>query len=178
MSRYLAFVVSITLALTATVGVMELISLSLLGKATSAPFAVSTVASLAVESAAFVGIVMLLAQIMKTQGNMLLVAAGLWIVLDFFWSVLTVLGASLLGVQLGSGNYLGLTIQSSFFNPAQFYTLVADYLNGISITSSGGGSIPISPATYGINPYTLALAAAFWVLTPLLVFLRLVSTRD
>ncbi len=178
MSRYLAFVVSITLALTVTMGMMELISLSLLGKATSAPFAVSTVASLAVESAAFVGIVMLLAQITKSQGNMLLVAAGLWIVLDFFWSVLTVLAASLLGVQLGSGNYLGLTIQSSFFNPAQFYTLVAGYLNGISITSSGGGSIPISPATYGINPYTLALTAAFWVLAPLLVFLRLVSTRD
>ncbi len=178
MSRYLAFVISISVALVVTMGVMELISLSLLGKAASATFALSTVASLVVEAAAFTGIVMFLAQIMKSQGNMLLVAAGLWILLDFFWSVLTVLAASVLGVQVGSGNFLGLTIQSSFFNPAQFYALVGDYLNGISASISGGGSIPISPATYGITPYTLALTAAFWILAPLGMFLRFVSTRD
>lgn len=177
-SRYFAFVISISVALVVTMGVMELISLSLLGKATSAAFAFSTVASLVVEAAAFTGIAMFLAQLMKSQGNMLLVAAGLWILLDFFWSVLTVLAASVLGVQVGSGNFLGLTIQSSFFNPAQFYTLVGDYLNGISISTSAGGSIPISPATYGITPYTLALTAAFWVLAPLGIFLRLVSRRD
>ncbi len=177
-SRYLAFVISISVALLVTMGVMELISLSLLGKAASATFAVSSVASLMVEAAAFIGIVMLLAQVVKSQGNMLLVAAGLWILLDFFWSVLTVLAASVTGVQVGSGNFLGLTIQSSFFNPAQFYTLVGDYLNGISVSTSAGGSIPISPATYGITPYTLAITAAFWVLAPLGVFLRLVSTRD
>lgn len=177
-SRYLAFVFSIFVALVVTVGVMELISLSLLGKATSAAFAVSTIASLAVEAAAFTGIVMSLAQLIKSQGNMLLVAIGLWILLDFFWSVLTVLTASILGVQVGSGNFLGLTIQSSFFNPAQFYTLIGDYLAGVSATASGGASMPISPATYGITPYTLGLTAAFWVLAPLGIFLRLVSTRD
>ncbi len=177
-SRYLAFVISISVALVVTMGVMELISFSLLGKATSATFAASTIASLVVEAAAFAGIVMSLAQLMKSQGSMLLVAAGLWIVLDFFWSVLTVLAASVLGVQVGSGNFLGLTIQASFFNPAQFYTLVGDYLNGILISASAGGSIPISPATYGITPYTLALTAAFWVLAPFGIFLRLVSTRD
>ncbi len=175
-SRYLSFVISISVALLLTVGAMEAISLSLLGEATSSSFAAYTLASLVVEAAAFTGIVMLLSLVIRSQGSMLLAAAGIWILLDFFWSVLTVVAASFLGVQVGSGNFLGLTIQSSFFNPAQFYALVGDYLNGIS--SSFGGSTPISPATYGLTPLTLALTGAFWALAPLGAFLYLVARRD
>ncbi len=178
LSRYLAFVIASSVSLVTAIAVVEVVSQALLGGPLPAIFAASTVGSLIVEAAAFTGIVMLLSQVVKSQGNMILVSVGLWIVLDFFWTVIVFLASAILGVQSGSGNYLALTIQSSFFNPAQFYSLVGAYLNGVSVTTGSGGPIPISPATYGLTPFTLALTGAFWVLAPLLVFLYLVSRRD
>ncbi len=178
LSRYFSFVIALSVAIIVAVVVMEVISQVLLGAALSATFALSTAGSMVVEAAAFVGIVMLLSQVVRSQGNMILVSVGLWVFLDFFWTIIVFFASAVLGVQIGSGNYLALTIQSSFFNPAQFSSLVGEYLNGVSITSGLGGSTPISPATYGLTPLTLALTGAFWVLVPLLGFLYLVARRD
>jgi ABC-2 type transport system permease protein len=177
-SRYLSFVIAVSVALMITIGIAGVISQSLLGEGLPVTFAAYTAGSLIVEAAAFIGIVMLLSQVVRSQGNMILVSVGLWVMLDFFWTVLVFVASAVLSVQVGSGNYLALTIQSSFFNPAQFYSLVGEYLNGISISTGFGGSTPISPATYGLTPLTLALTGAFWVLAPLFGFLYLVVRRD
>lgn len=177
LSRYLSIVISLAVAVTITMGVMEVISQVLLGKILSPTFALSTVGALVVEAAAFVGITMLISQALKSAGGIIGLGIGLWVVLDFFWGILIFLGAYLLGVQVGSGNYLGLTIDSGFLNPAQFYGLVGQYLGGTTISSFGGGT-PISPATYGLTPLTLVAAAAFWVLVPLASFLYLAVRRD
>jgi ABC-type transport system involved in multi-copper enzyme maturation permease subunit len=177
LSRYLSMVISISVAITITMGVMEVISQVLLGKILSPTFALTTVGALDVEAAAFIGITMLISQALKSTGGVIGIGIGLWVVLDFFWGLLIFLGAYLLGVQVGSGNYLGLTIDSSFLNPAQFYSLVGQYLSGATITTSGT-STPISPATYGLTPFTLVAAAAFWVLVPLGSFLYLAVRRD
>lgn len=178
LSRYLSFVLAGSVALIVTVAVVEAISLALLGVALPVNFALSTTGSLIVEAAAFTGIVMLLSQVIKSQGSMILASVGLWVMLDLFWTVVVFFASAVLGVQIGSGDYLGLSIRSSFFNPAQFYSLVGEYLNGISITTGAGGAIPISPATYGLSPLTLSLTGAFWILAPLLGFLYLVARRD
>ena len=178
LSRYVSFVIAVSVALVVTMAVMEGISQFLLGKVLPATFAAYTIGSLIVEAAAFLGIVMLLSQVVRSQGNMILASVGLWVLLDFFWSVLVLAASALLAVQIGSGNYLALTIQSSFFNPAQFYSLVGEYLNGISISNGFGGSTPISPATYGLTPVALALTGAFWVRAPLFGFVYLVVRRD
>jgi len=177
LSRYLSIVISLAVAVTITMGVMEGISQILLGKILSPTFALYTVAALVVEAAAFVGITMLISQALKSAGGIIGLGIGLWVLLDFFWSILILIGAYLLGVQIGSGNYLGLTIDSGFLNPAQFYGLVGQYLGGTTITTSGAGT-PISPATYGLTPFTLVAAAAFWVLVPLASFLYLAVRRD
>ncbi len=178
LSRYLSFVIASSVALVMTMVAVELISQALLGGSLPPASAVYTTVSLIVEAAAFVGIVMLLSQVIRSQGNMMLVSVGLWISLDFFWTVIVFFASAALGVQVGSGDYLALTIQSSFFNPAQFYSLVGQYLNGVSMSTGFGGSIPISPATYGVTPFTLALTGAFWILAPLLGFLYFVVRRD
>ncbi len=176
-SRYIAFVGAMSAALLVTMGVMELISQGLLGGILPPLSALYAVGALIVEAAAFTGIIMLLAHFIRSQGNIMLVGIGLWIVLDFLWSVFTLLAASVLGVQVGSGNYSGLTLQSSFFNPAQFYSLIGAYLNGVS-TTGFGGSTNISAATYGVTPLTLGLDAAIWVVAPLALLLYFSSRRD
>ena len=177
MSRYLAIVLSIVIGVTVSVGVMAVISQALLGATIPLDFATYTVLALAVEVAAFTGIMMLVALFVKSTGGMIGIGVILWVVLDFLWGIFSTLAALLSGVQLGSGDYLALSIHSSFVNPAQFYSLVGEYLNGISLVS-GGASIPISPATYGLTPLTLAIAAAFWVVAPLGSFLYLCTRRD
>ncbi|MDG6909415.1 MAG: ABC transporter permease [Nitrososphaerota archaeon] len=176
--RYLALVLPISLAIVIAIGVMALISQLVLGSTVPLSFALSSIGGLMVEGAAFVGIMMLLSRLIKSTGGLMGVGIVLWVVLDFLWSVIVVLAAVVLGTQLGSGDYLALSIRSGFFNPAQFYGLVGEYLNGISLVSGSGASIPISPATYGLNPITLGLAAAFWVIAPLAGFLYLATRRD
>ncbi len=178
LTRYTSILLSISVAVIVAMAAMELISQALLGKIFSPTFAVYTIAALVVEAAAFVGLTMLISHVLKSTGGIIGVGVGLWIVLDFFWSVFILVAALLLGVQIGSGNYLGVTIDSGFLNPAQFYGLVQQYLNGVTITSTSGASIPISPATYGLTPFTLVGAAAFWVFVPLAGSLYLATHRD
>jgi ABC-2 type transport system permease protein len=177
LTRFLAILISISIALVVTVMVMEGESQALLGKILPPAFALYTIGALVVEAAAFVGLTMLISHLIRSTGGIIGVGVGLWILLDFFWGILIFLGAYILGVQIGSGNYLGLTIDSGFLNPAQYYGLVGQYLNGVTI-SSGGASIPISPATYGLTPFTLVGAAAFWIVVPLAGFLYLATHRD
>lgn len=178
LSRYLSILISLSVAIVIMMAVMEGESQILLGKILDPTFAVYSVVALVVEVAAFIGIMMLVSQRLKSTGAIIGVGIGLWVILDFFWGILILLGAYLVGVQIGSGNYLGLTIDSSFLNPAQFYSLVAQYVGGTTISTSSGGSIPISPATYGLTPLTLAAAAAIWVILPLAGFLYLSTHRD
>ena len=174
LTRYASFVIAISVALVVTMVAMEAISQFLLGDILPLNYAAYTVGAMAVEAAAFIGIVMVISQLTKSQGTMILASMGLWVVLDFLWTVLVFFVSAVLGVQVGSGNYLAVTIQSSFFNPAQFYSLIGVYIEGITTV----GSVPISPATYGLTPLTLALDASFWVFVPLFAFLYLVSRRD
>ena len=177
LSRYLAMVLSLTLAIAVTVGVMAVISQVLLGATLPLDFAAYSVGGLAVEAAAFVGVVMVVSVLVMSSGGIAATGILLWVVLDFLWGIFLIFAALAFGIQIGSGDYLGLSIRSGFANPAQFFSLMGEYLNGLSLSSVGGSS-PISPATYGLTPLAIVADAAFWVLAPLLGFLYLVVRRD
>ena len=176
-SRYLSIVFAIALAVALATGVMAVISQAMLGSTISLWFAAYTVAGLAVEGAAFVGLIMLISRVVMAAGGGIGAGVVRWVVLDFAWGIIVLLASYAMGVQIGSGDYLSLSIRSAFFNPAQFYSLVGEFLNGVSLVS-GSGSTPISAATYGLTPLTLAAAGAFWVLAPLAGFLYLATRRD
>jgi ABC-2 type transport system permease protein len=178
LSRYFSLVLSIAVALVITMAVMEVISQLLIGSMLPAEFAAYTVVALIVEGATFVAILMLLSHLLKSTGGLVGVGVGLWVILDFFWGVIILVAAVSTGVQIGSGNYLGLSIDSAFFNPAQFYSLVSNYFNGVSISSSSGALVPISPSTYGLNPFTIALVGALWIIIPVALLLYVASKRD
>jgi ABC-type transport system involved in multi-copper enzyme maturation permease subunit len=174
-SRYLSMLISMSVGLTVTMLAMEGISQLLLGAVLPADFAAYTVGSLIVEAASFIGLTMLLSHFVKSTGGLIGAGLVIWIVLDFFWGVFVLVGSYILGVQIGSGDYIGVTIDSSFFNPAQFYSLVSTYIGSAASVGSG---ISISPATYGLTPLTIAVAAAFWVVAPLAAFLYVAARTD
>lgn len=176
-SRYVAILTSLAVAIAIAVGAMAAISQALLGKTIPLDFALLSLGGLVVEGAAFVGIMMGISHFLRSSGGLIGVGVVLWVLLDFLWGILILVAALFMGIQIGSGNYLALSIRSGFVNPAQYYGLVGQYLNGISLVASGS-SIPISPATYGITAGTLLLTAAFWVGAPLLALAYVTAKRD
>jgi ABC-2 type transport system permease protein len=178
LSRYISLILSISVALVVTMGVMEVLSQLLIGSMLSLAFASYAVLSLIVEAAAFVSILMILSHLIKSSGGLVGVGVGLWVFLDFFWSIIILIVGYASGVQIGSGNYFGMTMDLAFFNPAQFYSLVSGLVNGVSVSTSTGGQLPISTATYGLTPYTVTIAGALWIVVPVVVLLYLASKRD
>lgn len=181
-SRYLSTVAAMAAAIGITVLVMFALVWALIGQVPGwTTFVSYTFLSLVVEAAAFVGITMTLSHLMKSTGALIGVGVTLWVILDFFWGVIVLVVSYALGYGVGSANFLAVSIHSGFFNPAQFYLLVGEYLNGVFISTTGGNglpSAPITPAAYGLTPATLAVAGAFWVAVPFALFLRIATTRD
>jgi ABC-2 type transport system permease protein len=176
-TRFLSIILAISTAILVMMEVMEVEAQLLIGALIPVDFAAYTVLGLVVEVSAFTGLTLLISHLMKSTGGIMGAGIVLWVVLDFFWGVFVLLAAFVLGVQIGSGNYLGMTIDSSLFNPAQFYSLVGQ-LSGGGLSGILGSASSASPATYGLTPLTLVLDGAFWALAPLAGFLYLATHRD
>ena len=177
-SRYFSVILALATSIGLTFIVIDVISLVLIGTGLSLQFAAISLGALIVEAASFVGIVMLISHLLKSSGALIGVGVVLWVLLDFLWGLLVLVASTALGYGVGSANYLAVSIDSNFFNPAQFYLLIGEYLNGASINTTGFGGTAISPATYGLTPVTLALTGVFWVAAPLTIFLYLAMRRD
>ena len=100
------------------------------------------------------------------------ISIGLFVVLDFFWSLFALLFASATSVTVGSARYLQISIVAAFANPTQFLSLVRAY------AENQFQSVPIVPSNYGITLATLALAGFLWIAVPLAGFLYLAVKRD
>ena len=177
-SRYLSMLTALAVAIGLSVGVMEIISRVMIGSFLGWDYAVATYASLVIEAAAFIGITMLLSHVIRSSGALIGASVVLWVLLDFFWGIMIFAVSNALGYGIHSANYTTISVQSNFFNPAQFYLLVADFLNGQTISVTGGSNIPISPEAYGLTPLTITAAGIIWVVIPFLLFLRLSVKRD
>jgi hypothetical protein len=90
----------------------------------------------------------------------------------FFWGLIILLIAYLLKYDFGSAGYYNLTVYSSFFDPAQFYGLVS------SLTSSSISGFSFTPASYGINVFTVAATGILWIALPFALFLYLAVKKD
>ncbi|HMD79353.1 MAG TPA: hypothetical protein VKF39_05145, partial [Nitrososphaerales archaeon] len=164
----LAMVVAVVLATIA----LDIVCYFAAGFLLSWSFLGTVIGALSVEAVAFVGLLFALSRVIKSGGALVGVGVGLWAILELFWSLIIYLVAVLLHLDLGSATYYRLTVDSGFFNPAQFYSLVS------TLSSSSFSGISFSPADYGITPYTLVAAGILWVVLPFALFLYLAVKKD
>jgi ABC-2 type transport system permease protein len=167
-STSLAMVVAVVLATIA----LDVVCYFAAGFLLSWSFLGTVIGALSVEAVAFVGLLFALSRVIKSGGALVGVGVGLWAILELFWSLIIYLVAVLLHLDLGSATYYRLTVDSGFFNPAQFYSLVS------TLSSSSFSGISFSPADYGITPYTLVAAGILWVVLPFALFLYLAVKKD
>jgi ABC-type transport system involved in multi-copper enzyme maturation permease subunit len=172
MSRFLSTVLSFTLASAAAVGVVDLLLNSVGGSFLDLSYVLAIIAGLAVEVAAFTGLIFLLSHLLKSTGALLGISIVLFLVLDFFWSLIILLLTFLLGGTAGSAVALQATFLSYCANPAQFLALINVYV----LQSSSG--IFLQAASYGVTLPVVVLDGVLWAVLPFLAFLYLAIKRD
>ena len=172
MSRYLSTVLSFTLASAAAVGVVDLLLNSFGGSFLDQSYVLAIIAGLAVEVAAFTGLIFLLSHLLKSTGALLGISIVLFLVLDFFWSLVIFLLTLALGGTSGSAVALEATFVSYYANPAQFLSLINIYI----LQSSSG--ILLQPSSYGVTLPAVILDGILWAVAPFLAFLYLAIKRD
>ena len=172
MSRFLSTVLAFTLAAAAAVGVADLLLSSIGGSSLDQSYVLAIIAGLAVEATAFTGLIFLLSHLLKSTGALLGISIGLFVVLDFFWSLIIYLLTLLLGGTSGSAVALEATFLSYYANPAQFIALINVYI----LQSSSG--VLLQPSSYGVTLPAIILDGILWAVAPFLAFLYLAVKRD
>jgi ABC-2 type transport system permease protein len=172
MSRYLSTVLSFTLASAAAVGVVDMLLNSFGGSFLDQSYVLAIIAGLAVEVAAFTGLIFLLSHLLKSTGALLGISIVLFLVLDFFWSLIIFLLTLALGGTSGSAVALEATFLSFYANPAQFLSLINVYV----LQSSSG--VLLQPSSYGVTLPAIILDGILWAVVPFLAFLHLAIKRD
>jgi len=143
----------------------------------------SSAGAFLVEIAAFIGLMMLLARVLKGSGALIGIGVGLFIIFDFFWAIIILIVVEAARVSFGSLVYYQITIAGEFVNPAQFVGLVDTYITHQStgaglLGSATSGNVPITPSQFGITIPSLIAAGLLWSLIPLVAFLYLAIKKD
>lgn len=174
LSRYLSVLVALSLALLVGVGVID----GLVDWAVGTPLTGSVVGavagSLILEVGAFVGIIFVLAYLVRSSSSLIGGAIGIWVLFGIAWNTLAVDLAVASGDPVGSPAYVDMVTALEFVSPADFGSLAQSIVTGTAV-SALGSTTTAAPA---ISPLALVAVGLLWVVVPLVVFLYLVQTRD
>ena len=122
-----------------------------------------------VEAIAFAGIMYLITQFEKTQGEILGTGIALLFILGFLWTIISEGLLFLLRLTSETSFLKDLLIIDSI-SPSYFPDIIADYHLGIYST--------VSASSVGINIYSVVLIGLAWVLIPSLLALYFARKRD
>ncbi len=125
-----------------------------------------------VEVIGFAGIVYLVSQFEKTQGQVLGTGLGLLFVLGFMWS--TVISPAILyflHIKSTGIAYLKNLLIVNSLSPTYFPDIIADYHIGLYTTAYKASAV-------GINIYSVIAVALIWVLVPSMLALYFAMRRD
>ena len=122
-----------------------------------------------VEAIGFAGLMYLITQFERTQGQILGTGIGLLFILGFMWTTLSEALLFLLHIQSITHLLKNLLILDSI-SPSYYPDIIADYHLGVY---SG-----LSASSVGINIYSVVIIGLAWVLIPSLLALYFARKRD
>ncbi|MGI0081067.1 MAG: ABC transporter permease subunit, partial [Nitrososphaerales archaeon] len=172
-SRYLSTFAGMAVAIIIAIGVVDGLAYYFAHSFVDSTILLASTGAFLVDLAAFVGIMMLLSHLLKSSGALIGIGIGLFILMDFFWSLIIFGLTAALQIAPGTPGYNQVTISMQFANPAEFVSLVLTYLTG---SSSGFGFI--TPSQYGITIPSLVAAGVLWIAIPFAIYLYLATKRD
>ncbi|MEM3852317.1 MAG: ABC transporter permease subunit [Methanomassiliicoccales archaeon] len=174
-SRFLSNAVSIVIAVIVSMAFADLIIFHYFHMYLTAYFSLYFIWTYIVEGVAFLGIVYLFSHLVRSQGAVLGAAIGVFVVMDLFWSVISLSVLAGLGIPNTSNNYVYGTLAFDYASPAGYSNVVQ-----ILFTKSLGlfSAITIVPSSFGVTTPTLLLVGILWIAVPFLIAVTLAKMRD
>jgi len=173
LSRFVSIMIAIAISITITILIVSyLISSTLHVPMFSFSFTLYSILALLVDTGAFVLLIFIFSHLVKSTSALIGISIALFVIFDFFWSIIVFAVSEALGYGILSLNYYKVDVILSYINPAQFYSLVSAYLTG----SYGGFSS--NPSVLGINPVNIVIAGILWIAVPLAILYYLAKYRD
>jgi ABC-2 type transport system permease protein len=174
--RYAAVACALAFAIAVMFGAIEVIAKIFLGSFLDLEYSLSSFYALLVEALVFSALVFLFSHVVKSTGALIGLSIVLWAVFEFFWGLISLLVSQALGYTIGSAGFFHVIVVMSYFNPADYYGLVATYLTKTLVAGpfSANGAL----GNLGVTPLTLALDAILWLATPLVAYFYLATRRD
>lgn len=179
LSRFVSIFGALAIAISVTVGLIDLMVLYLTGGFASAMLLLASTLAFFVELVVFIGIMMLVSHLVKSSAALIGIGIGLFMLIDFFWGLIVGLAAGASSTGYGTEKYGQLVITAQFLNPAQFVSLVNTYLTHVAkFVGVSSFSLSMTPASYGITIPSMILDAVIWISVPLATFIYLSTRRD
>jgi len=177
LSRYIATVLPLSLAAALGVLVVDFFVHFVAGIYLAPSFVLGMEGAIAVETAAFAGMTILLSQFARGSGNLIVISLMMFVALDLAWGVLLPALQPLYGAM--SASLVQLEIYLGMANPSQFLSLTETFRQGtiyLQTTAMGGVHMPTS--SFGLSLWSLLADGVAWTVLPLLIALHLVRRRD
>ncbi|MGI0085441.1 MAG: ABC transporter permease, partial [Nitrososphaerales archaeon] len=119
-SRYLSTFLGMAVAIAIAIGVVDGIVYYYGHTFVDSTVLLASTGAFLVDLAAFVGIMMFLSHLVKSSGALIGIGIGLFILMDFFWSLIVLGITQALQIGIGTPGYNQITISMHFVNPAQY----------------------------------------------------------
>jgi ABC-2 type transport system permease protein len=177
LSRYIATVLPLSLAAALGVLVVDFFVHLDAGVFLSPSFLLGMAGAMAVETAAFAGLTMLMSQFVKGSGGLIILSLMMFVALDLVWGVILPVLQPLYGAM--SASLVQLEIYSGMANPSQFLPLTETFRQGtIYLQTTAEGGLQIPAASFGLTIWSLCADGVAWIGFPLLIALHIAKRRD
>ncbi|MGC2289272.1 MAG: ABC transporter permease [Thermoplasmata archaeon] len=177
LSRYTAGAATLAIAIVAAVAVMDAAAWRTGFAVFSGPLYVLIVASLLVPGLAMLGIILVCSRLTTSSTVMFATGIVLWVIVSVLWQPLVLDPALSTGFSSSISAEMFPQLQPGyvhleFANPVDFASLLQAL--ALPVFQQAG----LTPASAGITPLTVTLAALSWVVAPFLVFWELARRSD
>ncbi len=174
-SRFVSNIVSVTIASALALGVTSLIYEHYLGIYIPSSTLILALWSLLVMTGAFVGIVYLASMFLKSSGQIIGVAIGLFVVLVLLWVfplplIPLIISSVIIRQPVGTLAYASSIIKLDYISPAGFSSLT-DYLSGSTVSGLFFIGGTYTAAQLGITLFSVVAVGLAWIVIPFLLAL-------
>lgn len=162
-SRFTSNAIAIFIAVGLSMVIADVIVKFYFGQYLSLSFSLYFVWTYLIEGVAFLALVYMFSQLVKSQGGILGIAIALFVVLDLFWAIFPVAILAALGISTSSTTYIQTSVAFDYASPSSYGALVQTMFTGKFGTIS---STSINPNAFGINGVNIIIAGILWVAIP------------
>jgi hypothetical protein len=174
-SRFTSNAIAIFVAVGLSMVISDVLVNFYFGQYLALSFSLYFVWTYLIEGVAFLALVYMFSQLVKSQGGILGIAIALFVVFDLFWTIIPLAVLAALGINTSSVSYIQTSVAFDYASPSSYGTLVQTMFTG-----KFGTLVPVSinPNAFGIDGVNIIIAGILWVAIPFIIAFMLSRKKD